>query len=638
MPSSSPRRGNPWRDCYGQFCSRRTALLIDVARAAGLDGNWVVMAFVGGANGRGLTAREAQNLSPEQVYECAALPQWARDNARRVLSPTRTLLSVVPRPDWSTALDVYTNEEILANPIALRGICEAHGLTVHRIDVSRVDSVRYWLQCPRGDRYAIRASDMGSFLGVLRDRLSNRDIVRWLDGNAFDVDYHVDRLCRLLDTAQTLGIPNYETGADRDLDSYTHEDTESLEAYVGEWADRARRARDLYVDSVEAACTCTECQFVRYEISYGEMLRQRDQLNGTTTAIGESFRNVRVLGAPAVATAEDMAWRPTGFPTRVRWFPAAEGYYNEYGDWVAGRRPAAETRRPNNNADPRQRVYDGFDSPENAHEDDEEDEQEGGYSRANEYGIERWDYRVPVRFNGESAFGTYFGMELEISGNYESAVILRDYPLWTAKWDGSVPGYEMVSEPMSYDHWMDEADLSFIPELRNAGMKAGRNGLHVHISRNGFVSDWHRAKFVKLWMEASNYEEVRAFNRRHCGEYASPITNLTAYQMARRIGVEYGTRYCMLNVQNRETIEMRGPASTLNRLKIRGTIAGFAAAVEYTRVMSMQQVALGGLQWSGLVQWAQERPEYAAFVAYLDILIEEGAPKSVRAARELVLA
>lgn len=657
MPTLIRRRGNPHRDIHGRFCSRRVGQITEVALLAGLTASesYLVEGFILAVNRADMTISEVQRLSQTTILDLCGADEWTAQRvhqrtALRVISngnitagsavnisligeATSALRSLQDAMGATTLTSTYRGrlalsdrnaQEILEAPGVLGDVLHYMGLHLHRYQAPRtIDGNRagYWLETPDGDRFAIREPSMENLFHWYVQNLPSASGIRsWLDDWAYEVDFLQDRLNNLLDGAQYLGIPNYEQGSnrpERELSLYNQDDIVSLEGYVRVWQDQCDRTRDSLQGTRQQGCRCPECRFVNYEITYGEYRTLRNHTDNPGLSVPLSTFNM--------ATGEV---RPSA--RSARWTTRAaraEGYYDDFGNWVTGRRPAAHTRSNilNNRSN---YDYDGFLSPENFDNDEDEDEDRGSYNSAAQYGIQAWNYRQELEFFGDG--NLFFGFENEINAPYSTAMAVNDIDyIGTTKWDGSVDGgYEIVSQPMSLDY-IHSMDLSWMPTLRDEGGRAGRNGLHVHISRAGFASDWHRAKFIKLWMDPANYTEVKAFNRRHNTEYASPYSRLTNYRMARRIAVDEGTRYCMVNVQNRETIEMRGPASTLNRIKLKGTLVGFAASVEYTRVMSMQAVALGGLQWSGFVQWASERPEYAEFMRYLDVLVAEGAAQEV---------
>lgn len=546
----------------------------------------------------------------------------------------RGRFAVVADSTWQTAMNIlitYTADEIVRSPTAFQAVMDYAGLTLHRVIYDDGTAWKYWLETPNGDRFALRYGQMHEFFRFLRGENSAREIYVWLDETAYEVSIIVDEIADLRTRGSRLGVPGYGVRLSPQEISgsgYNREDVEAIAAMIAAWEVAETNARvQLSLDGTIENCACPQCQFLAHEITYGEMLRSSAALNGTEPRYPSFDEPALRLNDMPTSVLQDL--RLTRRPGRGLRTPA-EGYYNDNGDWVTGRRPRAHMRLTDGSTS--RYEYDSFSSDENT---DYDDYNEEDFTRADRdrYGIAAWNYRQPISFYGQSSFGTFFGVELEICSDYANAVIPNRVPyIGCVKHDGSINGgFEIVTQPMSLD-FVAEQSFDWIPALRDAGARAGRNGLHVHISRDGFASDWHRYKFISLWQDPRNYEEVKAFNRRHSTEYATPYTRLTAYRQARRIGVGEGSRYCMVNIQNRDTIEMRGPASTLNRIKLRGTIQGFAASVEYTRAMNSTQVALGGLQWSGFVQWATERPEYAAFIQYLDLLVEEGAPASVRAA------
>lgn len=651
MPSIAPRRrGNPYRNLNGMFCSRREHEAIARGRIIGYGG-WGLSCYVREVMDPSYVMPDHMRRARVAVTDNQMLSlssdiselRYQLDATSNILSDLR-LAAPERREGRGGCLTGVSNNNVMRIRGNLESVLEMHNLRLFRVTPRNgSQEYLYWVEVPGGNRFALRARTLSTLLDLMRSTdpgVTDAELYGHLDDLAWEVDFVEDRLQNLLEEASNLGIPGYEQGSDRDVSVFNYDDVCAMERWVTEWRRRSDETRNQFAGSSASGCLCPECRFVAYEINYGQMLQARYTLDGSiASAITiDTFENTSYsaeVRRPDLSSFIEDEPVNTPMPRRLRSLfdridSRAAGYYNDYGDWVEGRRPAAETRRIETT---RGYEADGFLSPENFNE-SEDDWEEGGYSYANRFGIREWNYRAPVEMQGKSAFGTFFGIELEINAQYQTATIPNAVPyIGSVKWDGSVSsGYEIVTQPMSLDFAMEQS-FSWIPALREAGARAGRNGLHCHISRAGFASDWHRYKFITLWMEPSNYIEVKAFNRRHCGEYASPNSRMTNYQKARRIAANDDTRYCLVNTTNEQTIEMRGPASTLNRIKLKGTICGFAAAVEYTRAMSGQQVALGGLQWSGFVQWASERPEYSAFIIYLDLLVTEGAPASVRAAQ-----
>ena len=123
-----------------------------------------------------------------------------------------------------------------------------------------------------------------------------------------------------------------------------------------------------------------------------------------------------------------------------------------------------------------------------------------------------YSYQPDIEFHGNSPL--QFGMECELSSDDTYPILaaqdlLGDLACY--KSDGSVNGFEMVTQPMDYDYWMTQFPWQVFPTLANEGCRVvpSTNGIHVHLSRRGFSSPAHVYRWMKLlYRNQSSVERI----------------------------------------------------------------------------------------------------------------------------------
>lgn len=220
----------------------------------------------------------------------------------------------------------------------------------------------------------------------------------------------------------------------------------------------------------------------------------------------------------------------------------------------------------------------------------------------------------------------YFGVELELTGDYEmaNAVIggLQDGEEtdWYAKEDGSVQGVEFVSHPRTLASWQAFDMAKFMRTVIRAGAEGGRDGLHVHISRTAFKSANHFRRFHDLvtrgddnkaftehmagrtennWAKFARHPRT-AVSKAHRNEcrYRAPEGTTDGYGY--RVTNGYFERYEVLNVTNRSTVEFRLGCSTTDATEFLAVVEYLAACVEYTRGVTLTTEVWGALTCNAL--------------------------------------
>lgn len=200
-----------------------------------------------------------------------------------------------------------------------------------------------------------------------------------------------------------------------------------------------------------------------------------------------------------------------------------------------------------------------------------------------------------VRFHGSTDWSIlhgFVGVELEISGGYdeddrqESAAVMLEALGWGgcdpyddahAEWDCSVDGFEWIFQPRTLEDWHANrpAFERFLDVARSEGYHAEEgNGLHVHVSRTALGHDAEQvaenvAKIERLFSGA-NYDLMRQLAGRTEDDACqwAPRKNGDEYESRedykRSIMNRSRSRYEAVNVTNRDTVEFRLGASTVD--------------------------------------------------------------------------
>lgn len=249
-------------------------------------------------------------------------------------------------------------------------------------------------------------------------------------------------------------------------------------------------------------------------------------------------------------------------------------------------------------------------------DDDDTDDDRGGY-------VYHYDYKPRPVFHGSGPL--FLGPEIEIeaphSGDWECAEIAAGHlgALGYLKNDDSINhGFEIVTHPMSYQWAMDNFPWHMLTDLRRRGCYASTaTGIHVHVSRAGFACASHTYRWMKFIYR--NEKQVTTLARRSCPQYA-------AFTLYDRQAVKYyakgaaGQRYRAINTSNPDTFEMRIFASSLDPDEVKAALGFAAASVEYTRDLTVHQIADGGWTWKAFVAWLGEQPTYAPLTRQLEAL------------------
>lgn len=273
--------------------------------------------------------------------------------------------------------------------------------------------------------------------------------------------------------------------------------------------------------------------------------------------------------------------------------------------------------------------------------------------------IHDYSYRPDAIFHStESGERLYFGIEIEVetprNRQEASTYAQRLEPLELAylKNDGSLScGFEIVTHPMSHDFYKNQADELWqtLEKLRTEykvkAWDAGTAGMHIHISRTGFSSGAHMHRFLNLvysnqpfyealagreserWAKFTDIVETR-YVRDENGERMTDEDGIYLHKRTRSFmgKIKDGRnsdRYSAVNMQNRETLEMRIFRSSVNSDTVKSQLDLAHASVEYTRTLSVKQVIDGALTQSAFIQYISENeslyPQLIARIAKCNI-------------------
>jgi hypothetical protein len=219
----------------------------------------------------------------------------------------------------------------------------------------------------------------------------------------------------------------------------------------------------------------------------------------------------------------------------------------------------------------------------------------------------------------------YMGVELEMESNdhvVNDCVDVIDRHLGSfayCKEDGSLShGLEMVTHPFTLEYAHKPNLWSVLDELRRMGCRSWNTttcGMHIHVSRTAFDGSAHLFRFTQLVLK--NEPACTSFAGRKNDTYASFRDGYQPGLLAKVIkGREYGA-----------TVEVRMFRGSLRINRLLANLEFVHAAVEYTRELTVPQVATGGLSWRAFATWITDhRNRYSHLFEYLSL--DPGTPNT----------
>lgn len=211
---------------------------------------------------------------------------------------------------------------------------------------------------------------------------------------------------------------------------------------------------------------------------------------------------------------------------------------------------------------------------------------------------------------------TFFGFELECVTDNRNAIMPVAEMVQNElkknvylKHDGSLEGkgFEIVSEPMSFNYLQQELSYEFLNILKQNNFmswdakKIGIScGIHVHVSKAGFNGNSHIYKFTQLILENKNeWVKMAGRNSKQWSSYEKNLTPILDVLHKKT----YQPRYVAVNLSNEHTIEVRLFRGSLNETRFKSAIELVAGAVEYTRNISLTSIKNGGLSFNSFINY-----------------------------------
>lgn len=227
--------------------------------------------------------------------------------------------------------------------------------------------------------------------------------------------------------------------------------------------------------------------------------------------------------------------------------------------------------------------------------------------------IHNYSYKPNPVFFGKSGENLHLGLELEVENvneghkRYESDNIAEmvSNELFYCKYDGSIDcGFEVVSHPMSYGYITGKGKsgiTKMLDTLRNNGMRSYQTetcGMHVHLSKKA-IGNLTLYKILKLFYENKKFI-LKISNRKSSklNEYASlgdepegRSGRMHRYEKAKYKNT--GERFLAINLENRQTLEIRIFRGTLKEKSFLKNIEFCHSIVIYSKETSIRDIELG---------------------------------------------
>lgn len=225
------------------------------------------------------------------------------------------------------------------------------------------------------------------------------------------------------------------------------------------------------------------------------------------------------------------------------------------------------------------------------------------------------------------------GMELEVGGlakdiadavwtidrNREHLYMVYDYSIQR--------GVEIITHPMTLAWARQFPFADLLDRLRDAGcgvddnfgVSGTRYGLHVHVTREAFMSDLHRMMWLMLMYR--NSDMMIRLARRNSDRWAS-FREPEPGELKRKAETveplhDRHDRYYAVNCTNPATFELRFFKATLDVVELFAALEFVDASVTYTRRLKVHQIVNEeALSWRRFTMWVakQDYPHLAAVI------------------------
>jgi hypothetical protein len=220
----------------------------------------------------------------------------------------------------------------------------------------------------------------------------------------------------------------------------------------------------------------------------------------------------------------------------------------------------------------------------------------------------------------------YLGFELEVEctdgrdAYREGANLYEDSEIVYLKTDGSLNyGFEIVSHPLTLDWAMENFPWDSLKMLEAKGFEAWTTdtaGIHVHVSRDGFESESHQAKFVHFFIRNEVFLSWLA--GRHSSRWAKFDPEHTKNIKDKLRRKRDSERYMAVNLLNSGTLEVRIFRASLKPERLQMNLQLVDAVVRYTERLSTLEMVQGkGFSSESFMRWVNGQPRYEQLNDYL---------------------
>ena len=186
----------------------------------------------------------------------------------------------------------------------------------------------------------------------------------------------------------------------------------------------------------------------------------------------------------------------------------------------------------------------------------------------------------------------FFGFENEItvSNSHDSSYLYKvlaglnkEYgpTFWMPKSDSSIEGlgFEFVTQPMTLRYFQK---LNMHPMFNFRMIDSKKNGLHVHVNRESFLSDVHIYKVVDFVHQ--NVKWINLISGRDYNNYNGPLNHKPSKTVLDTKNKKREDRNVRVNLTNRNTVEFRMFASCVREFTLRYRVEFVHALVSFTKM------------------------------------------------------
>ena len=234
----------------------------------------------------------------------------------------------------------------------------------------------------------------------------------------------------------------------------------------------------------------------------------------------------------------------------------------------------------------------------------------------------------------------YFGVELEVENCRDNAAdFVEEYSnnenKFYLKNDGSLDeGFEIVTHPATFDYHMNRMNWdSMCDYLKSHGGKSHDTstcGLHVHLSRNFFT-----ASEVTRLVAFVNIQEAffTALARRSGAQWSKFKNKEKGYSLSEFSKKYNSERYEAVNLQNRDTIELRIFKGSLVADTVEATIQLCNALAHWVKTTSIAHICQSPEESLNLFMGYIHAysSSYAKLISYLHTRLDRGEGKKAAA-------